>query len=153
MKKKFIDIETYKNIENSSLTAVERELQEAVELVGGILGDNNLQVYCIDESAVTFINSDGNYVQANYEMTKDKILLENIEELIVEANHLAEARKEIINKMVDNILDDKNEIANNNFSEYFHFPVVRAGLKEGIIAEAKKNNDEEEDNNDTCNPF
>jgi hypothetical protein len=148
MKKKFIDIETYKNIENSSLTAVERELQEAVELVGGILGDNNLQVYCIDESTVTFINSDGNYVQANYEMTNDKILLENIEELIVEANHLASVRKEIINKMVDNILEDKNEIANNNFSEYFHLPVVRAGLKEGIIAEAKKNNDEEEDNDD-----
>jgi division protein CdvB (Snf7/Vps24/ESCRT-III family) len=73
MKKKFIDIETYKNIEKNSLTAVERELQEAAELVGGMLGDTNLEVFCIDESTVTFINSDGNYVQANYEMNKDQI--------------------------------------------------------------------------------
>lgn len=148
MKKKFIDIETYKNIENSSLTAVERELQEAVELVGGMLGDTNLQVYCIDENTVTFINTDGNYVQANYEMTKDKVLLENIEELIVEANHLASVRKEIIGKMVDNILEDKNEVANGNFSEYFNLPVVRAGLKEGIIAEAKKHDDDEDEGDD-----
>jgi hypothetical protein len=146
MKKKFIDIETYKNIEKNSLTAVERELQEAAELVGGMLGDTNLEVFCIDESTVTFINSDGNYVQANYEMNKDQILLENIEELIVEANHLASVRKEIIGKMVDNILGEKNEVANNDFSDYFNLPVVRAGLKEGIIAEAKKHEDEEDDN-------
>lgn len=145
MKKKFIDIETYKNIEKNSLTAAERELQEAVELVGGMLGDTNLEVFCIDENTVTFINSDGNYVQANYEMANDKILLENIEELIVEANHLESVRKEIISKMVENILGEKNEVANNNFSEYFTLPVVRAGLREGIIAEAKKHEDDEND--------
>jgi len=150
MKKKFIDIETYKNIEKNSLTAAERELQEAVELVGGMLGDTNLEVYCIDENTVTFINTDGNYVQANYEMTKDNILLENIEELIVEANHLESVRKEIINNMVDNILAEKNEVANDNFSEYFHLPVVRAGLREGIIAEAKKH-DEDHDGGDDEN--
>jgi len=148
MKKKFIDIETYKNIEKNSLTAAERELQEAVELVGGMLGDTNLEVFCIDENTVTFINSDGNYVQANYEMANDKILLENIEELIVEANHLESVRKEIISKMVDNILGDKNEVANGNFSEYFTLPVVRAGLREGIIAEAKKHDEDHDGDED-----
>lgn len=139
MKKKFIDIETYKNIEKNSLTAVERELQEAAGLVGNVVGDTGLEVYCISENQVTYIKNDGNYVQANYEVQNDNIVLENIEELVVEQNHLSQARKDIIGKMVDNILSEKNEIANDNFSEYFTLPVVRAGLREGVVAEAAVN--------------
>jgi hypothetical protein len=145
MKKKFIDFNTYRNIENNSYTAVERELAESAEIVGNLLNDPNIQVYCINEDTVTFVNGDGNYVQANYELQSDKLILNNIEELVVEQADLISSRRSIISKMVDNILADKEEIANENFDEYFSLPVVKAGLKEGYIVEAKKHKEEKEE--------
>ena len=138
MKKKFVDFETYKNIEKNSLTAVERELAEAAELVGAAVNDSNLQVFCINEDQVTFIKSDGALIQANYQLTNDKIVLEHLEELIVEENEMEKSRKNIIANMVDNILSDNAELANSNFSEYFSFPVVKASLREGVVNEAVK---------------
>jgi hypothetical protein len=145
MKKKFIDFNTYRNIENNSYTAVERELAESAEIVGNLLNDTNIQVYCINEDTVTFVNGEGNYVQANYELQSDKLILNNIEELVVEQSDLISSRRGIIAKMVDNILSDKEEIANENFDEYFSLPVVKAGLKEGYIVEAKKHEEEEDE--------
>lgn len=138
MKKRFVDFDTYKNIEKNSLTAVERELAEAAELVGSVVNDANLQVFCINEDQVTFLKSDGGLVQANFAVKNDSIVLENLEELAVEENDLENSRKSIVAKMVDNILNEKLDEANTDFSEYFSVPVVKASLREGVINEGKK---------------
>jgi len=138
MKKKFVDFDTYKNIERNSLTTVERELSEAAEFVGKVCGDSNLRLYCISEDTATYVGSDGNLVQATYSVENDKILLENLEELVVEQENLEKSRKDIISAMVDNILEENLDLANVKFSEYFETPVVKASLREGIISEAAK---------------
>jgi hypothetical protein len=141
MKKKFVDFQTYKNIENSSLTAVERELYEAAEFVGRVVGDSNVQFHCMTEDTATYVNSDGNLIQATYNVEKEKLMLDNIQELVVEQDNLASARKEIIDQLVDSILEEDLKGANNKFSEYFATPVVKASLREGVISEAKKHDD------------
>lgn len=138
MKKRFVDFETYKNIESNSLTAVERELAEAAELVGTVVNDPNLQVFCINEDQVTFLKSDGGLVQANFSLKNDKIVLENLEELAIEDGELESSRKGIVAKMVDNILNEKLDEANVDFSNYFSVPVIKASLREGVINEGKK---------------
>jgi hypothetical protein len=141
MKKTFVSFEEYKNIEKNSLTAVERELSEAAEFVGRVCGDANMQLYCINEDVATYVNTDGNLVQANYTVEGDKILLENIKELVVEQENLNASRKAIVAAMVDNILEDNLEIANNDFSGYFETPVVKSQLREGVILEAEEKKD------------
>jgi hypothetical protein len=138
MKKKFVDFQTYRDIEKGSLTSVERELIEAAELVGRACGDDNVQFYCMTEDTATFVNSDGNFIQANFTVESDKILLENIQELVVEQNNLENARKSVVASMVDQILEDNLSAANDHFSEYFATPVVKASLREGVITESKK---------------
>ena len=138
MKKKFVDFETYKNIEKGSITSIERELIESAELVGRVVGDENVQFYCMTEDTATFVNSDGNFIQAAFTVEQDKILLENIQEVVVEQENLQKARKDVIAAMVDNILEDKMDEANVNFSEYFETPVVKASLREGVLTESKK---------------
>lgn len=139
MKKTFVSFEQYKNIEKNSLSAVERELAEAAEFVGRVCGDSNMQLYCMSEDTATYVNSDGNLVQANYSVEGDKILLENIQELVVEQENLDSSRKAIVHALVDNILEENMDVANRKFSEYFETPVVKAGLREGVINEASKN--------------
>lgn len=138
MKKKFVDFETYKNIEKNSLTSVERELDEAAEFVGKVCGDTNLKLYCISEDTATYVASNGDLVQAQYTVDNNKILLENIEVLVVEEENLEMSRKNVIGQMVDAILEENLEGANTKFSEYFETPVVKAGLREGVVSEGAK---------------
>lgn len=139
MKKKFVDFETYKNIEKNSLTSVERELDEAAEFVGKVCGDTNLKLYCISEDTATYVASNGDLVQAQYTVDNNKILLENIEILVVEEENLEMSRKNVIGQMVDAILEENLEGAHTKFSEYFETPVVKAGLREGVVSEGAKN--------------
>ena len=138
MKKKFIDFNVFKQIENNSVTTAERELAEAAEILAKALNETRLALYCLSENDVTYINAQGNFVHANYQMNDKELFLENVEELVIDENSLSENRKDIISNLVDNILEDKLVEANSNFTSYFSIPTLRTNLREGIITEAKK---------------
>ena len=138
MKKKFIDFNAFKQIETNSVTAAEKELTEAADIVAKSLNESGLALYCISEDEVTYINKDGNFVHANYTISNKELFLENVEQLVINESSLESSRKEIISKMVDNILDEKLSEASTGFSTYFSIPTLKANLREGIITEAKK---------------
>ena len=138
MKKKLISFDAFKQIENNSVTMAEKEFLEAAEMLAKTLGKERLDLHCINESSVTFVNQDGNLVQATYSIDGDIILLENITELVLDESTVKNNAKSVLEAMVDNILDDKNEEAAVNFSEYFSIPMLRAGLREGVVNEGKK---------------
>lgn len=138
MKKKLINFDVFKQIENSSITKAEKELTEASEMLAKVLGKERLDLHCINENSVTFLNQDGNLVHANYSMDGDKILLEDIQELVLDQDSVKNTTKNILEGMVDAILDEKNEEASAKFSEYFSVPLLRASLREGVVLEGKK---------------
>jgi len=138
MKKKLIDFSAFKQIEESSITMAEKELAEATEMLARVLGKERLDLHCINENSVTFINQDGNLVHANYSMDSGNILLENIQELVVDETSVKNTTKTILENMVDLILDDKNEEASSSFSDYFSVPMLRAALREGVVLEEGK---------------
>lgn len=138
MKKKLINFDVFKQIENSSITNAEKELTEASEMLAKVLGKERLDLHCINENFVTFLNQDGNLVHANYSMDGDKILLENIQELVLDQDSVKNTTKNLLEGMVDAILDEKNEEAAAKFSEYFSVPLLRASLREGVVLEGKK---------------
>jgi len=59
MKKKLINFDVFKQIENNSITMAEKELTEATEMLAKVLGKERLDLHCINENSVTFTNQDG----------------------------------------------------------------------------------------------
>lgn len=138
MKKKLISFDAFKQIENNSVSNAEKELVEASEMLAKVLGKEKLDLHCINETNVTFMNQDGNLVQADYSFDGEKILLDNITELVLDEASVNTSSKGILESMIDNILDDKLEEASADFSKYFSIPMLRSSMREGTINEATK---------------
>jgi len=138
MKRKLIDYDVFKQIESKFLQTAEKELNEATDAIATALGKDNIALFGITESEATFATDQGTLVHATYIIDDSKLLLENIEELIVDEDSQINEGKSILDKMVDSILDDNKNSASDLFSSYFSLPYVRVSLQEGVINEAKK---------------
>jgi Mg2+ and Co2+ transporter CorA len=137
MKRKLIDYDVFKQIERKFLQTAEKELNEACDTIASALGKENMALFGITENEATFATDQGTLVHATYLIDDSKLLLENIEELVVDESSQINEGKNIIDRMVDSILDDNKENASDLFSNYFSLPYVRVGLQEGVINEAK----------------
>ena len=138
MKKKLINFDAFKQLEKTSITNSERELLESTDILANVLKAEWLDVFCVNESNVTFIDQNGEFVYANYELNDNSLVLENIEQLVVDKSSTEKSLRNTLEEMVNNILEDKMDEASLNFSEYFRTPMLRAELREGTINEAKK---------------
>ncbi len=138
MKKKLINFDAFKQLEKTSITNAERELVEATDILANVLGAEWLDVFCVNESNVTFIDQNGEFVYANYTVNDSNLVLENVEQLVVDKSSTEKSLRTTLEEMVNNILEDKMEEASLNFSDYFRTPMLRAELREGTINEAKK---------------
>lgn len=138
MKRKLIDYDVFKQIERKFLQTAEKELSEATDAIASALGKENITLFGITENEATFATDQGSLVHATYIIDDSKLLLENIEELVVDEESQINEGKNILDKMVDSILDDKKDAASDLFSSYFSLPYVRYNLQEGVINEAKK---------------
>jgi hypothetical protein len=137
MKRKLIDYDVFKQIERKFLQTAEKELTEASDSIANALGKDNIALFGITENEATFATDQGTLVHATYLIDDSKLLLENIEELVVDESSQVNEGKNILDRMVDSILDDKKDAASDLFSNYFNLPYVRVSLQEGVINEAK----------------
>lgn len=138
MKRKLIDYDVFKQIERKFLQTAEKELSEATDAIADALGKDNMALFGITENEATFATDQGTLVHATYIIDDSKLLLENIEELVVDEASQINEGKAILDRMVDSILDDKKDAASDLFSNYFNLPYIRVNLQEGVINEAKK---------------
>lgn len=138
MKRKLIDYDVFKQIERKFLQTAEKELSEATDAIAAALGKDNMALFGITENEATFATDQGTLVHATYIVDDTKLLLENIEELVVDETSQINEGKSILDKMVDSILDDNKSAASDLFSSYFNLPYIRVNLQEGVINEAKK---------------
>ena len=138
MKRKLIDYDVFKQIERKFLQTAEKELNEAADAIASALGKDNIALFGITENEATFATDQGTLVHATYIIDDAKLLLENIEELVVDESSQINEGKRIIDRMVDSILDENKGSASDLFSSYFSLPYVRVSLQEGVINEAKK---------------
>ena len=138
MKRKLIDYDVFKQIESKFLQTAEKELNEATDAIASAIGKDNISLFGLTENEATFATDQGTLVHATYIIDDSKLLLENIEELVVDEASQINEGKSILDKMVDSILDDNKKDASDLFSNYFNLPYVRVNLQEGVINEAKK---------------
>jgi|LakMenEpi03Aug12_release.lakeMendotaPanAssembly.Ray.scaffolds.fasta_scaffold69971_2 hypothetical protein len=138
MKRKLIDYDVFKQIERKFLQTAEKELNEAADAIAKALDKDNIALFGITENEATFATDQGTLVHATYIIDDSKLLLENIEELVVDETSQINEGKNIIDRMVDSILDDNKENASDLFSNYFSLPYIRVNLQEGVINESKR---------------
>ena len=138
MKRKLIDYDVFKQIERKFLQTAEKELNEASDSVASALGKDNIVLFGITENEATYATDQGTLIHATYIIDDSKLLLENIEELVVDEVSQINEGKAILDKMVDSLLDNNKNAASDLFSNYFDLPYIRCNLQEGVVNESKK---------------
>lgn len=139
MKRKLINYDEFKKMENDSVSKVEKELIEAEELLATILETEKLELMFFNESEVVYKTINEDIVRANYKLTKNNLSLENIEELVIDEETEKNESKKLISDMIDNLLENKEEVASEVLNEYLNMPSVRRNLiSEGIKVKLSK---------------
>lgn len=139
MKRKLINYDEFKKMENESVSRVEKELIEAEELLATILETEKLELMFFNESEVVYKTVNEDIVRANYKLTNDNLALENIEELVIDEETEKNESKKLISDMIDNLLENKEEVASEVLSEYLNMPSVRRNLiSEGFKVKLSK---------------
>ena len=139
MKRKLISFDAFKQIQEASLINAQEELIGAEEVLSRTLGVEDLELYTFGESDVTYEAPDGCFIHATYKLDNDKLVLENIEQLVIEEESEKLAARSILSKMVDSLLENNEAQANKLFDEYLETPVVqREFVSEAYKAVASK---------------
>jgi hypothetical protein len=138
MKRKLMKFEDFQRIEKDSLSAAEKELREAEDVMARALGSGDLKLHCFGESDVTYRTLDGNYVHANYKLNKSHVVFEGIEELVIDEDTERKQSKKLLGDFVENLLDNNDAKAAALFSQYMSLPVTRRTLKESTLTEGTR---------------
>lgn len=141
MKRKLISFDTFKKIEENSLTNAQDELIGAEDVLAKTLGTDDLRLSTFGESDVTYEAPDGTYIHATYTLNKDQLVLENIEQLVIEEESEKKNARQLLNNMVESLLDNNDAKASHQFEAYLSMPSVRRGL---IVNESAKNEDDKD---------
>jgi hypothetical protein len=118
MRRKLIKQEAFEQIANSSVTTAERELVEAEDVLARALGKSHLSLHSFNNSVVMYETLDDTYVHAGYEIANNNVSFNNIEELVVDHESKVAKRRSVIGEMLDAILVDDSDKAQNLFNEY-----------------------------------
>lgn len=125
MKRKLIKYDALERIEQNSLSTAQRELMQAEEVVAKALGVDQVEMHCFGNETVVYECSDGTYVHANYELDKNSVILNNIEQLVVDDESAQEKSKEVLGGLVEALLEEKKEKAEELFNEFLTGPAVK----------------------------
>ena len=117
MKKKLVQYNEFKEMENNSLTFAQSELISAEDILSNVL-ETSVDLHCFTENDVIYETIDGDYVRATYEIKDGKINLENIETIVVDEDSIKKESHSVLSDMVDSLLDGNEEKAKSNFDSY-----------------------------------
>jgi len=133
MKKKLIEFSVLEKIKNESLSSAQNELEEAALYLAKTLNLESLELDCYGPESVVFESNDGNHIHANYKFDNGYIQFDNVQELIINEESEKARSKEVISKMLDSLIESKEEEANELFEEWLGL----TGTKK-IFTEARK---------------
>ena len=134
MKRKLISYDVFKQLEARSLTQLKNELVEAEDVLATTLGVEGVELFTFSESDVTYKTADGNYIHATFTMDDNKVILEDIKELVIEQESERQSARKTISDMIDSLLENDGKTAESLFESYIHMPFVRRELavNEGV---------------------
>ena len=138
MKRKLIDVNVINELEKKSINAAMKEINESCDVLAKKLKLDSLNVHCMNESEVTFVTPEKTYIHATYTLDNKNLLLENIKELVVNEDSEKVANNKFISNMLEAILEEKSDVANEMFENYVNMPLTKRVFKENINAKKVK---------------
>lgn len=126
MKCKLIQFNEFVNKKTNSLSESISELVEAEDLIAGALGLPQLSVVSFDNEEVLFETFDGSYLRANFSIDENKIILENVEKLVIDQKSEKQKAEEILLQVVEAVEEDNFDKANRLMSDYIELDINRA---------------------------
>lgn len=153
MKRKLISHEAFESMKNSSVSNAKHELTEAKSLLEKALQVENLSISHFNQDSVVY-ESNGSYIYANYKMDKNKVVYENIEQLVIDKDSEDVASKKLVASLVDALLDENEAVAtekaNNIFEKYINSGFFKRTISESCVVKGKKDKkkDKKEDKDD-----
>jgi hypothetical protein len=139
MRRKLISHEVFDKINEGSAITVENELAESEDVLARALSVEGLRLFGFNESTVTYETLDKCYIRAAYSLKDNNVIFENIEELVLDEASSIDKRKDVVRKMLDEVLNKNEAKANEYFKEYVSLPAVRRAFlsEEQIWVEPK----------------
>ena len=122
MKRKLIEFDVFERIKKDSLSTAERELNESTTYLSKTLGLEGLEINCYGSEDVIFESVDGTYIHANYKIDNGFIEFDNIENLVITEESSKAKSREVLSKMLDCIVESKDQEANELFGEWLGLP-------------------------------
>lgn len=118
MKRNLVSYERFEQMKANSLSTVVNELIEAQDHLARTLGTASLVLESFDDTKVIYQKEDGTFVKADYSVEGDAVNFDNLEELVIDEASETAKRKELVGKMLEAILEDKEAEAHTNFERY-----------------------------------
>ncbi len=125
MKRNFVEYEVFEKMKENSLSGVVYELIEAQDHLARTLGTSSLTLESFDDENVIYQKDDGTFVKSNYTVSDDAVTFDNLEELVIDEASETAKRKEVAQKMLEAILDDKEVDANSLFEKYMELAATK----------------------------
>ncbi len=133
MKRRLVNFDAFNKMKNESLSKAEAELIEAEGVLSQALGIEDIYLNSFTESSVMYETLDNTYIHASYQVNKDNITFDNIEELVINEEEEKANAKNIVRDMVENILDGNDTKAGDLFSQYINTSIVKKTMSEAVI--------------------
>lgn len=135
MKRKLIQYKEFEGLKENSLSKAVSELIEAEDHLASLLGLDGLSLSTFDENTCLYETTDGTFVQANFSVDDDAIHFDNIENLVVDESSEVEQAKDVLTRLVESILDDKEAEAQTLMDRYMEISRLRVKRHDGEINE------------------
>jgi hypothetical protein len=133
MKRKLISYDVFESIQSDSLSTLEFELVDAENVLARALGTHDLTLVSFGPETALYETADGLYVHTGHKLENNEIKFENIQQLVIDEETEKNKTKDILGKLLDALLEDKKDQAENYFNDYIEMPAVRRSVKESLM--------------------
>lgn len=138
MKRRLVNYDVFEKMRESSLSSAEHELEQAEPIVAQALSLPTARLSAFDKDTALYETVDGNFVRATYKINNDRVVFENIEQLVIDTDSEKEASKGILSEMFDALLENQEKKAEQLLSQYLALPVTRRVFSEAACKEEEK---------------
>jgi len=130
IKRRLIDYNVFENIERNSLSNYRTELEAAAPVVAKALGSAQAELKSYGNETALYETIEGNHIYATFNIQDGYVNFENIEELVLNEESEIQSRKEIVKDLLEALLANKPEVADQKFNEFNHLPISKRTLEE-----------------------
>ena len=139
MKRKLINYDVFERLQKDALSTAEGELKAAAPILEKKLGIDSVKLNSYGDGHVLYETRDGSYVHANYQLKNDRVVFENIEQLVIEESTEQAKAKDILSRMVDAVLSEDKVSADSLFGNYLSIPSTKRMFRETVRGTRKGN--------------